>query len=445
MALQFIKALRAINVEYIVAPYEADAQLGYLARENYIAAVISEDSDLLLFGCQRVLYKMDKFGEGVLIDQKDFANCLELDLQNWTLDQLRRMCILSGCDYLDSISGIGLKTANKLLIRYKTVQNVVTHMRKKMMDVPRDYEDLFLQAENTFKYQRVVHPGSLELTHVTPVPDAVDISQMDYIGPILEPHVARGIALGNINPNTMACMDNYDPNATMVVSSKEVVETDADSCAAPCANTEPSSTRLTIPKPMWIAPKAFKNRFSAFSATSNLAPLQNQASILQFLKPSEGASRGFKAPAQAPVAPPASPPAGDVPITPLRRYPASDAQPRISKQSAAIIGSFARKRTFEQASSDHAEQSEDQSESAAQASMAEEENDEDVFLSPELAQEALMPNETADPSSAVNLFGPTWLEDMRTYLVHQHEEASQTRRLLPYPSVWSQGIELCII
>ena len=42
------------KVEYIVAPYEADAQLTFLSLHGYVSAVISEDSDLLAYGCERV-------------------------------------------------------------------------------------------------------------------------------------------------------------------------------------------------------------------------------------------------------------------------------------------------------------------------------------------------------------------------------------------------------
>jgi exonuclease-1 len=58
MALQVIKYLRKEGVEFVVAPYEADAQLAALAnlgKENGgIAAVITEDSDLLAYGCSKV-------------------------------------------------------------------------------------------------------------------------------------------------------------------------------------------------------------------------------------------------------------------------------------------------------------------------------------------------------------------------------------------------------
>ena len=41
-------------MECIVAPYEADAQLAYLSREGIVDLVITEDSDLLVFGSKRV-------------------------------------------------------------------------------------------------------------------------------------------------------------------------------------------------------------------------------------------------------------------------------------------------------------------------------------------------------------------------------------------------------
>ena len=38
------------------------------------------------------------------------------------------MCILSGCDYLPSVPGIGLSTAHKLMKKYaKNVNNVSNH------------------------------------------------------------------------------------------------------------------------------------------------------------------------------------------------------------------------------------------------------------------------------------------------------------------------------
>lgn len=52
----FIQAARAQGVDCIVAPYEADAQLAYLNKTNLVQAIITEDSDLLAFGCKKVFH-----------------------------------------------------------------------------------------------------------------------------------------------------------------------------------------------------------------------------------------------------------------------------------------------------------------------------------------------------------------------------------------------------
>jgi exonuclease-1 len=44
-----------MGVEYVVAPFEADAQLTYLKSQCRLNAVITEDSDLLAFGCNEVI------------------------------------------------------------------------------------------------------------------------------------------------------------------------------------------------------------------------------------------------------------------------------------------------------------------------------------------------------------------------------------------------------
>ena len=75
-------------VECLVAPYEADAQLAYLARTGLVDAVLTEDSDLLCYGAAAmdrcaVLFKLDRCGgvQEVLLSNLD--RCREMDLRGW--------------------------------------------------------------------------------------------------------------------------------------------------------------------------------------------------------------------------------------------------------------------------------------------------------------------------------------------------------------------------
>ena len=52
----------------IIAPYEADAQLAFLVKSGIVDMIITEDSDLTLFGCDKVLFKLEhQSGNGVLV------------------------------------------------------------------------------------------------------------------------------------------------------------------------------------------------------------------------------------------------------------------------------------------------------------------------------------------------------------------------------------------
>ena len=66
MAWHCIVALRDCGITCIVAPYEADAQLAFLACTGKVDFVISEDSDCIAYGIPMVFTKMDKNGFGVV-------------------------------------------------------------------------------------------------------------------------------------------------------------------------------------------------------------------------------------------------------------------------------------------------------------------------------------------------------------------------------------------
>lgn len=91
MAYQLIKEFRAQSVSFVVAPYEADAQLAFLEREGIVDGVITEDSDLLVWGCNTVLYKLDAQGHCVEFKRDRFAAGKgEYNLSGWTNDQFRQ-------------------------------------------------------------------------------------------------------------------------------------------------------------------------------------------------------------------------------------------------------------------------------------------------------------------------------------------------------------------
>jgi 5'-3' exonuclease len=42
------------GIEVIQAPFEADAQLAYLSQNKLVDVVVTQDSDLIVYGCDKV-------------------------------------------------------------------------------------------------------------------------------------------------------------------------------------------------------------------------------------------------------------------------------------------------------------------------------------------------------------------------------------------------------
>lgn len=202
IAYQLMKALKEHGVEFVVAPYEADAQLAFLERQGVIQGIITEDSDLLVFGCSKVIFKLDKDGYGMCIRKENLTQATEVNLHGFTETQFRQMCILSGCDYLPSIPGMGLKKAYKYLKKWKTVPKVIQQAQFDKMKVPVNYQSQFTKAEWTFLHQKVYDPVRKVLTTVTPVPEelAKDSDALAFTGNVIDDAIARGIGQGRLNP-----------------------------------------------------------------------------------------------------------------------------------------------------------------------------------------------------------------------------------------------------
>jgi len=203
MARMFIEELKHHNIQYVVAPYEADSEMAYLERKGIIDGVLSEDSDLLVFGVKCLITKLDKYGDCVEINRQHFTACREVSFVGWSDADFRRMAILSGCDYLPGIGGLGLKTAHRMLRKHKTVERLVKAAQfDGKLKVPAGFMADFDQAEKTFMYQWVFCPIEKKLVHLTPLADGINIDDMPYLGEEVPAHVAMGVARGDLYPRT---------------------------------------------------------------------------------------------------------------------------------------------------------------------------------------------------------------------------------------------------
>merc|ERR1719197_999015 len=103
--------LQLFGVPYVEAPYEAEAQCAALQMAGLADGVVSDDSDVLLFGATTVfrhMFRSEKYLErydATLID----TVC---GLQR---DDLIELALLLGSDYTEGVHGIGHVRATELI------------------------------------------------------------------------------------------------------------------------------------------------------------------------------------------------------------------------------------------------------------------------------------------------------------------------------------------
>jgi exonuclease 1 len=203
MARQLIEELKKMNIQYVVAPYEADAQLAYLEKKGIIDGILSEDSDLLVYGAKRLITKLDQHGDCIEISRSDFASCRDMTLAGFTDADFRLMAILSGCDYLASINKVGLKTAHTYVRKYKKVEKILRMLQfEQKFTVPTSYLEHFYEAERTFLHHRVFCPQERKLVLFTELEEGMKVEDMPFLGKDVIPTIAIGVACGDLDPMT---------------------------------------------------------------------------------------------------------------------------------------------------------------------------------------------------------------------------------------------------
>ncbi|KAL1318425.1 exonuclease 1 [Arachis ipaensis] len=220
MAYQLIQTLRSESIEFVVAPYEADAQLAYMSNleveKGGIAAVITEDSDLIAYGCPAIIFKMDRDGNGERIEiEKVFcAKSSRPSFRNFDMKLFTGMCVLAGCDFLPSVPGIGIARAHALVSKYKNLDRVLSVLKFEKGDqMPEDYAKSFKEAIAVFQHARIYDANAKELKHMKPLPqgflESLD-GTLDFLGPEIPSTIVTAIAEGDLNPSTKEAFDKSE-------------------------------------------------------------------------------------------------------------------------------------------------------------------------------------------------------------------------------------------
>lgn len=152
--------LKLMGIPYIEAPCEAEAQCAAMVKAGKVYATATEDMDALTFG------------SNILLRHLTFSEARKLPVQEFHLDQVLSglglnhtefidLCILLGCDYCDSIRGIGPKRAMELIREHRSIDKILEVLDRSKYTVPEGW--LYQEARQLFLQPDVAAPESVEL------------------------------------------------------------------------------------------------------------------------------------------------------------------------------------------------------------------------------------------------------------------------------------------
>lgn len=342
MALELIKECRQRNIDCIVSPYEADGQLAYLNLTDVAQFVITEDSDLVLFGCKKILFKFS-FSGGLLFESDKLHLTIGCHPDKFTFTSFRRMCILSGCDYLKSLNGIGLAKAKKFFSMTeetdmrRALGKIPSYLNMRNLIITDEYKEGFLRAEATFQHMIVYNPFKRCLTRINPVDENIDQHLLENAGEFFDERTAFQLALGNLNPKNLKKLDDWNPDHSKIIVNSKLKTSKQISIWKTQIQKPPSpKRRLNLEE---------RNSTSIFKITANYTKKQEETEIAQLEEniiesylQNDSPLRSPKLKRQKLETPPSEQKSSKNPFKKLLTSPSCNATVKITEQSSLLIG-----------------------------------------------------------------------------------------------------------
>lgn len=119
------RLLELLGIPIVQAPSEAEAQCAQLCKEGLVYAAATEDMDSLTFGCPRLVRNLTSANNDKV---KEFV--LEKTLSGLGLNQQQfiDLSILMGCDYCESIRGIGGKKGLEMIKTHGSIEGMLKNV-----------------------------------------------------------------------------------------------------------------------------------------------------------------------------------------------------------------------------------------------------------------------------------------------------------------------------
>ena len=167
--------LQSYGMTYIESPGEADMLCAKLVSKNIVYACLSEDTDMFVYGCSRVIrYLSLTSWTAILYDFQGIITTLDMSLY-----EFRQLCIMYGCDYLPKnekqhYKHMTIFNSYKMFKNYKEYYNNIStecNTIDRSDDKLDFYKWLMLQNSNMYSY----------INEASKIIDLFDISHYDNL------------------------------------------------------------------------------------------------------------------------------------------------------------------------------------------------------------------------------------------------------------------------
>ncbi|KAF9364202.1 Elongation of fatty acids protein 2 [Mortierella sp. NVP85] len=159
------KLLKLLGIPYVEAPCEAEAQCAALAKAGKVYAAGSEDMDTLTFGSP-ILLRHLTFSEAKKMPISEISLKKTLEGLDFSMDEFVDLCILLGCDYCDSIKGIGPSRAISLIKEHKNIETILENLDTKRYPIPEHWP--YKDARELFLNPIVTDPNTIDIKWESP-------------------------------------------------------------------------------------------------------------------------------------------------------------------------------------------------------------------------------------------------------------------------------------
>ncbi|KAK4510361.1 pheromone processing endoprotease [Mucor velutinosus] len=186
MAIATITKLMEKKIKCIVAPCETSAQLTYLAKTGKVDAVVSEDPELLAFGCPKFIHKSFISGEYIEFCMDRAFNDNRSNFRAYGADTFRHICILSlaGCNYLLNAESAIFRALLRVYEGNNSSTDQVLRVLQKLFKekLLLDYLKNFHMTDLGFTYQWVYDMDKKNYVRLNPLPPNCSEEDVKLLG-----------------------------------------------------------------------------------------------------------------------------------------------------------------------------------------------------------------------------------------------------------------------